>query len=157
MCTLAGYSPWKLPPEIVSPLFEKTIFKMIKIISNRLLAKSPLTRNSGTSNKGPSEKTKQRSIYKGHTSKSQISFSIKHFELWKSGQPLYKGQNGWPQRVLYQRFHCTISYRVICGTVNLCCQYTPDKVYSVMYYTMDLWHTPHTVRILDTWTIFMTF
>ena len=47
-------------------------------------------------------------LYKGYFRYSlSCSTALIHFQPLKRGQPLYKGQNGWSQRLLYWRFHCT--------------------------------------------------
>ncbi len=59
--------------------------------------------------KDPSEKKINRNnLSTKDTPKCSFSHIVNTFRASEeSGQPLYKGQNGWPQSVLYWRFLCT--------------------------------------------------
>ncbi len=66
---------------------------------------------SGSSNNGPSERSTHTcsnnlSTIKGHS--AHFPILLIHFEPLKNIKPLYKGQNGWPQRI--QRLYCISCY-----------------------------------------------
>ncbi len=57
----------------------------------------------GTSDIGSLDTIEIISLQRTHFKVLNVHFPIFliHFEPLKSGQPLYKGQNDWPQRVVY--------------------------------------------------------